>query len=150
MTAPTTMKRILVVANRTASTPQLLHEIEKRRHDASFTLVVPPRHDPDAHEDWTAEEAGELLHRSCLSDVTTMDPGADVLDTIHERVGDGDFDAIIVCMHEEHLRRLVHHDLVRRLKRLGLPTAVIPPEPGASVSEFLQSGLPGTYRDGLD
>src|SRR3954453_5294676 len=102
MTAPPAVTRILVVANRTASTPQLLEEIGKRRHTASFTLVVPPRHDPGAHEDWTPQEAGEMLQRSCLSDVAMMDPGADVLDTIHERVGDGDFDAIIVSMHEEH------------------------------------------------
>jgi hypothetical protein len=69
---------------------------------------------------------------------------------VHEAVGDGDFDAIIVNMPEKHLTRLMHHDLTRRLRRLGLPVVVIAPEPGASLSATLQSGLPGTYRDGLD
>ena len=150
MTAPPAVTRILVVANRTGSTPDLLDEIGRRRHTSRFTLVVPPPHGDGAAEDWTVEEAGELLHRSCLSDVEVLDPGADVFDTIHAAVGDGDFDAIIVCTREEHLRRLMHHDLVHRLRHLGLPVVVIPPEPGGSIPEVLQSGLPGTYRDGFD
>jgi hypothetical protein len=149
MTAPPRTKRILVVANRTASAPRLLDVVADRRDNARFTLLIPPEQLKHHGVDWTAEEACELLHRSAGTDIATLDVGPDALDTIHEAVGDGDFDEIIVCTPEEHLHRLMHHDLTRRLRRLGLPVLVIPPDPTATLPEYLQSGLPGTYRDGL-
>jgi hypothetical protein len=150
MTAPPRTERILVVANRTATTPELLDAVADRRQGARFTLLIPPEHVKRGHgRDWTAEEACELLQRSAGADIATLDAGPDALDTIHEAVGDGDFDQIIVCTPEEHLHRLMHHDLTRRLRRLGLPVLVIPPEPDAPLSQTLQSGLPGAYAEGL-
>src|SRR4051794_11963628 len=72
MTAPPAVTRILVVANRTASTPDLLEEIGRRRDAGTFTLVVPPGHGNDAVDDWTPQEASALLHRSCFSDVAVL------------------------------------------------------------------------------
>src|SRR4051812_37705745 len=148
MSAPPQVARILIVANRTSSTPVLLDEVGRRRHEASFTLMVPPVH--AGHDDWTPEEASQLLERAAAHDIATLDCGADALDTVHEAVGDGDFDEIILCTPEEHLSKLMHHDLARRLRRLGLPVVVIPPESDGSLSEVLQNGLPGTYRQGLN
>src|SRR4051794_2684937 len=146
MTAPPTVARVLVVANRTPSTPQLLEELTRRRHAARFTLLIPADH-RHGHTDWTAEQACELLERAAGTDVAVLDAGHDALDTAHEAVGDGQFDEIIVNTPEEHLTRLVHHDLTRRLQKLGLPVLVIPPEPDMTVGEFLKSGLPGELKN---
>jgi len=144
MTAPPRTARVLVVANRTASTPQLLDEVARRRDEARFTLLIPPEH--GHHDaDWTPDEAGGMLRDAARTDVGSLDAGTDPLDTIHEAVGDGEFDEIILCVPEEHLSRLRHHDLTRRVQRLGLPVLVIPPE-GTTLPAYLKSGLPGVYR----
>src|SRR3954447_11536079 len=102
MTAPPRTERILVIANRTASTPRLLDVVADRRHSARFTLLIPPEHGNHHGPDWTVEEASELLSRSAGTEIATLDAGSDALDTIHEAVGDGEFDQIIVCTPEEH------------------------------------------------
>jgi hypothetical protein len=150
MTAPSREARILVVANRTAATPELMEEVARRREGARFTVIIPPEHADAGHPDWTQDEACELLGRACDGEIATLDGGSDALGTIHDAVGNGDFDLIIVNTPEAHLARLMHHDLTRRLRGLGLPVVVIPPEPGATLPQYLQSGLPGVYRDGLD
>src|SRR3954454_22150574 len=54
------MTRILVVANRTASTPALLAEVNARaRVGASVTVLIPP--EKSDHPDWTEEEAARLV-----------------------------------------------------------------------------------------
>ena len=50
-------------------------------------------------------------------------------DTIHRVVAAGDYDQVIVSTPEEHHVLWFHHDLPSRLSDLGVPVAVIPPEP---------------------
>jgi hypothetical protein len=138
MTTPTETPRILVVANRTASTALLLDEITRQsRKGAHITVLIPPDH----HDDWTPEVARRICGRAAGRDVATLDCGADALDTIHTAVGDHAFDAIVVSTAPEHLSRWVHHDLPHRIQHLGLPVTVIPPEPGAVVPDDVKSGL---------
>jgi hypothetical protein len=133
------MTRVLVVANRTASTPALLAEVGARaRAGARFTVLIPP--EKTDHPDWTYEEATRLLGRAADQDVDCLDAGPDALDTIHGAVDQGDFDEIIVCTVHEHLARWVHHDLPHRLEHLGLPVCVIPPD--RDVPDDLREGLP--------
>src|SRR5687767_6153956 len=105
--------RILVIANRTASTPMMLDEVaERARAGASFTLLIPPEH--GHHDDWTRETALELMERAAGGDVAILDPGDDPLDSVHRAVSDGQFDELIVCTAPTHLARWVHHDLPHR------------------------------------
>jgi hypothetical protein len=136
------MTRVLVVANRTASTPALLAEVGARaRTGASVTVLIPP--DKPDHPDWTDEEATRLLGHAADQEVECLAVGSDALDTIHEAVGRGEFDEIIVCTVPEHLARWVHHDLPHRLEHLGLPVCVIPAD--SDVPDDLREGLPSGW-----
>jgi hypothetical protein len=146
MTAPPADARVLVVANRTASTPMLLAEVARRaREGASFTLLVPPERDADRDLDWTREDALDLLRRSADGEVAWLDCGADALQTIHGAVDAGGFDAIIVSTVPEHLGRWLHHDLPHRIEHLGLPIVVVPPEPDAPLDDDLARGMPSGW-----
>jgi hypothetical protein len=84
MTTPVGTAQVLVIANRTASTPLLLDEIASQsREGARFTVLIPTRH----HDDWTAEVAQLVCGRAAGRDVATLGCGPDALDTIHAAVG---------------------------------------------------------------
>jgi hypothetical protein len=143
MSSQTNGARVLVVANRTSSTPTLLEYVAARGRDgAHFTLLIPPENDGD---DWTREDAIRLLERAAGGTVDVLDPGPDAVDTIHRAVGDGDADEIIVCAVEHHLSRWVHHDLPRRLEHLGVPVTVIAPEKDAPVPDHVRDRLPDGF-----
>jgi hypothetical protein len=138
------MTRVLVVANRTASTPALLAEVGARaRAGASVTVLIPP--EKAEQPDWTDEEAARLVGRAADQKVECLDAGRDALDTIHDAVGRDEFDEIIVCAKHEHLARWVHHDLPHRLEHIGLPVCVIPPEE-KEIPDDIREGLPSGWR----
>ena len=121
--------RVLVVANRTASTPALLAEVERRgKAGASFTLLIPPQAGHHA-SDWTPEDAARLVGRACGGSVECIDAGENAADTIHRAVAEGDCDQVIVSTTAEHHKLWFHHDLPARLQDLGVPVTVITPEP---------------------
>jgi hypothetical protein len=122
-----TARRILIVANRTASTPALLERVRAcAREGATFTLLIPPE-TGDA-VDWTTSDACRLLGAACGSPVGTADPGTDAAETVHELVVAGSFDEVILSTQPEHHTRWFHHDLPHRMQHLGIPVTVIPPE----------------------
>jgi hypothetical protein len=135
--------RILVIANRTPSTPTMLHTVtERARAGATFTLLIPPDH--GEHEDWSQEVALNLMRRAADGDVASLDSGDDPLDTVHRAVSDGEFDELIVCTAPGHLARWVHHDLPHRLEHLGLPVAVIPADVDVPVPAHLSNTMSGS------
>jgi hypothetical protein len=145
MTARSTVVRILIVANRTASTPMLLDEVSRRaRERARFTLIIPPERSASG-EDWSAEDALGLLERAAGEPVEHLDAGPDALAVIHRAVDGGDVDEIILSTPPEHLSRWVHHDLRHRLEHLRLPVHVIPPEPDAPLPDHLRAEMPADW-----
>jgi hypothetical protein len=122
-------RRLLVVANRTESAPQLLEAVEARAHaGCQLSLMVPPERHPDA-PDWTQEAAHDLVSRAAGGQaVTIVDPGDDAAATIGALVEKGDYDEILLCTPKEHHEHWHRHTLPKRLEEIGIPVTVIPPD----------------------
>ena len=120
--------RILVVANRTVSTPRLLKEVERRARGGpcTFTLLIPDAPNRKA-ADWTLEVATPLLERAARGKIEGLVDGPDPFDAVARAVHGGDFDEIIISTLPRQRSKWLRRDLIRRVAGLGLPvTAVMP------------------------
>ena len=127
MESPKT-KRVLVVANRTASTQRLLDEISRRaeREPTRFTLLIPDAPNRKA-ADWTLEIAIPLLRRSARGPVDHLVGGPDPFIAVQTAVREHAFDEIIISTLPRPTSKWLRRDLIHRVESLGLPvTAVIP------------------------
>jgi hypothetical protein len=118
---------VLVVANRTASTPRLLAEVARRAKakPSEFTLLIPSVRET---ADWTRETAVELVSRAAREPVAYLPGGPDPFAAVHAAISDRDFDEIIISTPRKHAPRWPRRGLIHRVEHLGLPvTAVIPP-----------------------
>ena len=126
------VRRILIVANRTAATPELIEEVRSRaRSDparpARFSLLVPRAYwDPDTDESAiTLELALPLLDEAAGSHVEGLIGDNDPFAAVSGAVAGGDYDEIIVSTLPAHISRWLHLDLPTRVRRLGLPVTVV-------------------------
>ena len=118
--------RVLIVANRTASTPRLIEAV-RRRAEASpcqFALLIPDVTDRKA-ADWTLETAQRLLRPAVRGRVEGLVGGPDPFQSVREAVQQGNFDEIIISTLPRRVSKWLRRDLIRRVEGLGLPVTTI-------------------------
>jgi hypothetical protein len=121
-------RTILVVANRTASTPVLLDAVRQRAQQGpcTFALLIPnePR---KGGADWTLETAKPLLERAARGPVEGMVGEADPFEAVKAALQDPGFDEVIVSTLPKRVSEWLRRDLPHRIEKLGVPVTTISP-----------------------
>ena len=121
--------RVLIVANRTASTPRLIEAVGRRAKASpcEFALLIPDVTNRKA-ADWTLETAQQSLRPAARGDVDGLVGGPDPFESVKAAVREGDFDEIIISTLSKKTSKWLRRDLIRRVETLGLAvTAIHPP-----------------------
>jgi hypothetical protein len=126
--------RVLVVANRTAASDELLEAVVRRveKGPAEFFLVVPAT--PRGASWMTDMNAGTVAAEESLQGALARWQGVgiecmgrcgdpDALAAASDAVNDGEFDEVIVSTLPKHLSKWLHLDLPHKVAHAtGLPT----------------------------
>ena len=127
-------RRVLIVANRTATTELLLATVRRRARagDAEFHLLVPAtpqglhrlvdpevagREEASAQLERALELLEEIVDAPVSGHVGDADPMCAIADTIYER----NVDEIIISTLPHNLSRWMRLDLPSKVRGLGLP-----------------------------
>jgi hypothetical protein len=131
----TTSRRILVVANRTAGTPQLLDAVRSRTEEGqcTFALLIPnePR---KGGADWTLETALPLLERAAGAPVEGIVGEEDPFEAVKSALREPGFDEVIVSTLPKRVSEWLRRDLPHRIERLGVPVTTISQEEEATAA----------------
>ena len=130
-----TARDVLVVANRTAATPALLHEIRHRaaQGPCRFTLLVPRTlFDADTEQAAvTLELAVPLLEEAANGHVEGLIGPDDPYEAVVAALDGHPYDEIIVSTLPQRVSHWLHIDLPARVGRLGPPVTVVTAKKGA-------------------
>jgi hypothetical protein len=140
-------RRFLVVANRTAATPDLLDAIRAYADEqpTEFVLLIPDS--PSAgHADWTLELALPLLQRAARGPVRGLSAGSiDPFEAVSDELAGGGYDRVVISTLPQRVSRWLRRDLPRRVEGLGVGVDVITPGREKVLDELFsgeRSGLP--------
>ena len=145
------MRRTLIVANRTASTPVLLQEVARRNAErtTAFTLLVPRSGGPD----WSLEVALKELRKAARgphgileAHVDGVDGVADPFEAIRFALEQGEYDDVIISTLSKRTSEWLKKDLPTRVEALDVPVTVITPPSGGGFSLFGKG--PGQHERG--
>jgi hypothetical protein len=126
-------RRTLVVANRTAATPFLLDEIQRRAVEQPTVFVLLcPRIPSRKAVDWTLEDAVKALRKAAsgptrqrATHVEGLEGGPDPFEAVKQALADGDFDDVIISTLPRRTSEWLRRDLPRRVEGLGVPVTVV-------------------------
>ena len=122
------VKQVLVVAHKTADSPQLRKAIETRAaaEGCRFTLLIPDARDREK-ANLTLEQVLPLIREAAGAPVKGLVDGPDPFESVQRAVQEGSFDEIIVSTLPRRASMWLRRDLITRVEGLGLPvTAVVP------------------------
>jgi hypothetical protein len=129
--ASSPVRRVLIVANRTAATPRLLDHVKRvaRERPSSFRLLIPDA-PKSAQSDWTMELALPLLERAAASSVEGLTGRDDPFEAIRSTVDEDHYDEIVISTLPTRVSKWLRRDLPRRVEALGVPVTVITADEG--------------------
>jgi hypothetical protein len=141
-------REILVVANRTAATPDLLAEIERRATERPtvFTLLVP---DVPKAKDWALPEAVAALRRAAsgparmqTARVSGRLGGPDPFESVRAALAEQRYDEVIISTLPVGRSRWLRRELPQRVRELGVPVTVVtaPQEAKLGLKDLPMSG----------
>ena len=116
-------RRVLIVANRTAATPDLLDAVKRyaRERPTTFSLLIPDSPKGE-HTDWTLELARPLLQRAAGGPVMGLTGAAgDPFDAIRQVLAEDRYDRVIISTLPKRVSKWLRRDLPRRVESLGVP-----------------------------
>ena len=123
---------VLVVAHRTAATPRLLAEVQRRARASPcrFTLLVPrPYWDPDTEEaEVVVELALPLLEEAAGARIDAVVGDSDPIEAVRHLLSTIEVDEIIVSTLPQRVSHWLRRDVPSRLETFGLPVTVVTAE----------------------
>jgi len=139
--------RILIMANRTTTTPALINAVRERaaKGAASFTLLVPntahglhklvdPEDQGRSEADQTLERALPLLEEAAGGHVEGMVGDPEPLAAIQDAINIHGFDEIIISTLPTRVSKWLKLDLPSKAAGLGLPVTTVTANAGEQVT----------------
>ena len=139
------VRRVLIVANRTAATPTLIEHVRRlaRERPSAFSLLIPDA-PKGQHTDWTLELALPLLERAARGPVEGLTGEEDPFEAIRRTVSSGDYDEIVISTLPRRVSKWLRRDLPHRVETLGVPVTVVTPDQAKmGVQEAIDKGWAG-------